>query len=424
MLKKDFPIFSAKGGSAFGGKNNKDLVYLDNAATAQKPRAVIDVINNFYTHDNANVHRGFYGLGEKADAYYEEARVTFANFINAKQDEIVFTKNATEGLNLIAHAWGRTQCKEGDEIIVSLIEHHSNFLPWQFLAREKKLKLRFWKPDQFGVLHIKDLEKLITSRTKAICVTYVSNVLGYIVSVEKIKESIGKKNIALIVDVAQAVPHVPVDVQYLRCDFLSFSVHKMYGPTGLGILYIKENRLHEMKPFLVGGGMATEVSLTHAKYLQSSHVFEAGTPPIAEVVGGAEAVRYITRIGFSAIQKHEHALVEDIFHRFEAYPFVRVLSPKEGNVGVVAFDIQGVHPVRGRGALRALATSNGVHPHDAASLFAERGIALRAGHHCAMPLHTFLKIPASLRLSLGLYNDERDIDAFFKALDDIKKIFD
>ncbi|MBI5421366.1 MAG: aminotransferase class V-fold PLP-dependent enzyme [Parcubacteria group bacterium] len=413
MHKNDFPIF----------KNNKDLVYLDNAATAQKPRVVIDAMNNFYTHDNANVHRGFYGLGEKADALYEDARKTFAKFINAQQEEIVFTKNATEGLNLVAHAWGRTQCKEGDEIVVSLIEHHSNFIPWQLLAKERKLTLRFWKPDRFGVLHIKDLEGLIISRTKAICITYVSNVLGYVVPVEKIKESIGKKNIALIVDAAQAVPHIPVDVQHLQCDFLSFSVHKMYGPTGLGILYIKESRLCEMKPFMVGGGMATEVGLTHAKYLPSSHVFEAGTPPIAEVVGGAEAVRCVTRIGFDAIQKHEHALVEEIFRRFETYSFARVLSPREGNIGVVAFDIQGVHPVRSREGSQRVFASNGIHPHDAASLFAERGVALRAGHHCAMPLHTFLKVPASLRISLGLYNDEKDIDAFFEALNDIKKIF-
>ncbi len=395
MFKKDFPIF----------KNNKDLVYLDNAATAQKPRVVIDAMNDFYTRDNANVHRGFYGLGEKADAFYENARATFADFINAKQDEIVFTKNATEGLNLVAHAWGRTQCKAGGEIIVSLIEHHSNFLPWQLLAKERRLKLRFWKPDKFGVLHVKDLEKLITSRTKAICVTHVSNVLGYVVPVEKIKGIIGKKNIALIVDAAQATPHIPVDIERLRCDFLSFSAHKMYGPTGLGVLYIQRNRLGEMKPFVVGGGMATEVGVSGAKYLASSHMFEAGTPPIAEVVGGAEAVRYIGRIGFNAIQKHEHALAEEIFRRFEAYPFVRVLSPREGNIGVVAFDIQGVHP------------------HDAASLFAKRGVALRAGHHCAMPLHTFLEVQASLRLSLGLYNDQGDVDVFFRALDDIKKIF-
>jgi len=395
MYKKDFLIF----------KNNKDLVYLDNAATAQKPRVVIDAMNDFYTHNNANVHRGFYGLGEKADAFYEDARATFAGFINAKQGEIVFTKNTTEGLNLVAHAWGRSRCKEGDEVIVSLIEHHSNFLPWQLLAKEKKLTLRFWKPDRFGVLHVKDLESLITSRTKAICVTYVSNVLGCVVSVENIKESIGKKNIALIVDAAQAVPHIPVDVQRLQCDFLSFSLHKMYGPMGLGVLYIKENRLAEMKPFMVGGGMATSVGISGVKYLASSHVFEAGTPPVAEVVGGAEAVRYINHIGFDAIQKHEHGLVKEIFHRFEEYSFIRTLSSKENNIGVVAFDILGVHP------------------HDAASLFAERGIALRAGHHCAMPLHTFLGIKASLRLSLGLYNDKKDIDRFFDAVRDIKRIF-
>jgi len=395
MNRKDFPIF----------KNNKDLVYLDNAATTQKPKVVIDAMTKFYTHDNANVHRGFYALGEKADTLYESARATFADFINAQAEEIVFTKNATDGLNLVAHAWGRSRCKKGDEIIVSLIEHHSNFLPWQLLARERGIKLRFWRPDQFGVLHIKDLEKLITSRTKAICVTYVSNVLGYVVPVEKIRGIIGKQNIAFIVDAAQAVPHLLIDVQRLQCDFLSFSVHKMYGPTGLGVLYIKENRLGEMKPFMVGGGMATEVGVSGAKYLASSHVFEAGTPPIAEVVGGAEAVRYINRIGFSAIQRHEHILAEEIFNRFERYSFIRMLSPRECNIGVVAFDIQGVHP------------------HDAASLFAERGVALRAGHHCAMPLHTFLGVQASLRLSLGLYNDKKDVDVFFEALDDIKKIF-
>ncbi len=394
MNKKDFPIF----------KNNKDLVYLDNAATAQKPRVVIDAISDFYMRDNANVYRGLYALSERASGLYEQAREAFARFVGAKPQEIVFAKNATGGLNLVAWGWGRKNCKEGDEIVVSRIEHHSNFLPWQRLAREKGLILRFWNPDKKGVLHIEDLKPLITRRTKAVCVTLVSNVLGAIVPIEKIREVLGKKHIVLVVDAAQAVAHIPVDVSTLRCDFLAFSLHKMYGPMGLGVLFVSENRYREMEPMLVGGGSVRTTDLTRVDYVKPPHLFEAGTPPVAEVVGGMKAIEYLSQIGYDVIRGHEAKLTRMLFEGFKKFPFIRVMSPEEGNVGVVSFVVDGLHP------------------HDVGSLLGEEGVALRVGHHCAIPLHQFFGIHGTARVSLGLYNDEKDIVRFFEALRKIEKI--
>ncbi|MDE1970550.1 MAG: aminotransferase class V-fold PLP-dependent enzyme [Patescibacteria group bacterium] len=395
MHRKDFPIFNA----------HKDLIYLDNAATAQKPKAVIDAMSSFYAKQNANIHRGFYALSEEASALYENARALHAKFVGAKAHEIVFTKNATEALNLVAYAWGRVNIKPGDEIVVSVLEHHSNFLPWQVLAHEKKIKLRVWKPDREGVLHVSDLEKLLTARTRMVCCTAVSNVLGTVVPLQKIRPTIGKRRIAFVVDAAQAVAHIPLDVTEIGCDFLAYSVHKMYGPTGVGVLYINERRFFEMKPFLVGGSTARNVSATSVQYFDIPRCLEAGTPPIAEVVASCAAIQYLQRVGFSAIRAHEDALVKAVYERLRIYNFVHPLSSPKDNVGVVSFSLEAMHV------------------HDAASIFSGAHVAVRAGHHCAIPLHTFFHVPGSVRLSLGLYNDAHDIDVFFRVLDSMKRYF-
>lgn len=391
MFRKDFPIF----------KHNKDLVYLDNAATTQKPGAVINAMSDFYARDNANVHRGLYPLSEHASDLYEQAREVFAHFIHARHQEIIFTKNATEGLNLVALGWGRRNCKKGDEIVVSRIEHHSNFLPWKRLAREKGLVVRFWDPDKNGVLHVEDLKRLITRRTKIVCVTLVSNVLGTVVPVKDIREVLGER-IVLVVDAAQAVAHIPIDVRTLQCDFLAFSLHKMYGPTGLGILFIREERSKNVEPMLVGGGSVRTTDLTDMIYVSSPHLFEAGTPPAAEVIGGMRAVEYLLSIGYDRIRRHEETLAKLFFEKLKEFPFVRVVSPEEGNIGVISFTIEAIHP------------------HDLGTLFGEEGIALRVGHHCAIPLHKFLKVQGTARVSFGLYNDEKDIEKFFQALSKIR----
>lgn len=395
-IRKDFPIF----------REYPKLVYLDNAATSQKPADVIRAQTRFYEKGNANPMRGLYDLAQGATVQYEEARRTIRDFICAEsEEEIIFTRNATEGLNLAAYSLGNLLLKPGDEILVSIMEHHSNLIPWQQAAARTGAALRFLECETDGVLTEEAVRAAVNEHTRIVAVTQMSNLFGRINDIRRIAEICHEQNAALVVDGAQSVPHIPVDVQRLDIDFLAFSGHKLLAPMGIGVLYGKKKYLSEMEPFLCGGEMISSVSRKGAVFAPLPHKFEAGTVNAAGAVALAEAVRYIKRIGFDAIERRERHLTELAFRKLREIPAVHILGSEDPacHHGILTFTLEGVHP------------------HDVATILASDGIAVRAGHHCAQPLHQFLKIGSTTRASLAFYNTEEDILKFADSLAQVRR---
>jgi len=401
-LRKEFPILSRE----FDGKR---LVYLDNPATTQKPRAVIDAVSRFYEHSNANVHRGAYRLAEESTAAYEGAREKVRGFLNAASvEEIIFTRGATESINLVAYAWGRKHVAEGDEIVLTEMEHHSNLVPWQLLAQEKKAVLRFVPVENDGTIDVTRAAALITPRTRLVSMTQVSNVLGTINPVRRIAELARERGALLLVDGAQSVPHMAVDVRDIGCDFFVLSGHKMLAPTGIGALYVRKAVLETMPPFHGGGDMIRQVFLDHATWNDLPWKFEAGTPNFADAVGLAAAIDFLSAVGLDALQEHERALTGYAIGRLGEMAGVTLYGPRDVALrgGVVSFNVEGVHP------------------HDLATILdRESAVAIRAGHHCAQPLMKRLNVAATARAGFYLYNVEEDIDRLVEGIHKAEEIF-
>lgn len=398
IFKKDFSIFNAP--------ENKGLIYFDNAATTQRPDCVIDAVSNFYSHDNANPLRGLYDLSGRATEDYENARHTVAEFLNAKDCEIIFTRNASESLNLVAYTYGMANVNAGDEIVVSVAEHHSNILPWQMICKAKGAKLVFLEPDKISG-EIPDSEFLkIAEKTKIVAVGHVSNVLGTTNPVKKIAALAHKVGAVCVVDGAQSAPHMKIDVKDIDADFFAFSGHKLCGPMGIGVLYGKKDILDEMPPFLRGGEMIEYVTREDATWAELPHKFEAGTVNASGAVGLAAAIKYISSIGFEKIEARCNSLASLLAEKMKKNPHIKIIGnpDPEKHCGIITFTVEGVHP------------------HDVASLLDTEKIAIRAGHHCAQPLGAYLGVPATARASLYFYNDEEEIERFYSVLSNIRKM--
>ncbi|MBN1286077.1 MAG: cysteine desulfurase [Anaerolineae bacterium] len=401
-IRADFPILDQ------AIKPGVPLVYLDNAASSQKPLAVIEAMNDYYRRYHANVHRGIHALSEKATAAYEEARAKVAAFINAgSRREIVFVRNATEAVNLVMYSWGRVNIGAGDVIVLTQMEHHANIVPWQLLAQEKGAELRFIPVTEDGFLDLSDLDWLLSGPVKLVGVVHMSNVVGTINPVAEIAARAHAAGARVLVDAAQSVPHMQVDVQALDADFLVFSGHKMCGPTGSGALYGRRALLETMPPFMGGGEMIKRVTLEGAEWNDVPGKFEAGTPAIAEAIGLGAAVDYLAGIGMDKIHAHERAITAYALERLDEVPGVRVYGPAD---------------VSKRGGVTAF-TMEDMHPHDIAQLVNEMGVAVRAGHHCAMPLHQRYNLPATTRASFYLYNTFEEVDRLVEALYAAKSVF-
>jgi len=401
IIKAEFPVLKRE------IRPGISLTYLDSAATSQKPQKVINAMSQYYENYNANIHRGVHTLAEEATSAYEGARKKIADFIHArKPSEIVFTRNTTESINLIAKSWARTNLQEGDVVILTEMEHHSNLVPWQMLAEEKRVRLEFIPVEINGLLNLDEYKKLLELNPKIVSFMHMSNVLGTINPAKQIIQLAHQAGAIVLVDGAQSVPHIPVDVQEMDVDFLAFSAHKMLGPTGIGALYGKLSLLEEMPPFLGGGDMIRHVKLRSYKSNELPHKFEAGTPAIAEGIGFGVAVDYLNNIGMNNIQEHEQKLAFKLLSRLNDIPGLKVFGPSYEYKGAVASF-----------------TFNDIHPHDIAQILDYDGIAVRAGHHCAMPLHEKFGLPATTRASFYLYNDENDIDKLVKGLWKVKKTF-
>ena len=398
-IRADFPILARR-------VHNKPLVYLDNAATTQKPQAVIDTIVRYYTEENANIHRGVHMLSEQATESYEEARVVVQRFLNAAtSSEIVFVRGATEGINLVAQTWGRSQIGPGDEIVISAMEHHSNIVPWQILCQQQGAILRVAPVNDAGELLLGEFEKLLGPKTKLVALAHVSNALGTINPVRKVIEMARGWNVRVLLDGAQAVPHLSVDVQALDCDFYAFSGHKVYGPTGIGVLYGKRELLESMPPYQGGGDMISSVTFEKTLYNRVPHKFEAGTPDVSGVIGLGAALNYVNGIGLQHIAAHEHELLVYATERLSAIPGLRLIGTAAEKAGVLSF------------------VFDTIHPHDIGTILDQEGIAIRTGHHCAQPLMERFGIPATARASLALYNTREEIDALVSGLHKVKEVF-
>ena len=399
-IRGDFPILKRK----IRGHN---LVYLDSVASSQKPQVVIDAMSEFFKMSYANIHRGIYTIAEEATELYEQARQTTADFIHArKATEIVFTRGTTESINLVRFGWGRKNVRAGDEILLTEMEHHSNLVPWQLLAQETGAQLKFIPFDAQGKLELDRLETLITPRTKLVALTYVSNMLGTVNPVETVITAAHARGIPVLLDAAQAVPHLAIDVQKLGCDFLAFSSHKMLGPTGIGVLYARETLLEAMDPFMAGGEMIKTVTWERATWNDIPWKFEAGTQSIAEAVGLKSAIDYLNAVGLSAIREHEQSLIRYCMERLPEVKGLAIYGPSPNDRGgLVAFNLEGIHA------------------HDVAAVLDRNGIAVRAGHHCTQPLHRKLGIDASVRASFYLYNVKEEIDLLIEALQETRKLF-
>jgi cysteine desulfurase/selenocysteine lyase len=398
-IRADFPILKQQ---VHGHK----LVYLDNAATSQKPKFVTDAIVRYYEHDNANVHRGVHYLSERATQEYEAGRRAAQEFINAADPrEIVFVRSATEGINLVAQTYGRKRVGAGDEVLISTMEHHSNIVPWQLLCEEKGAKLRVAPINDKGELILEELEQLLGPRTKIVAVGHVSNALGTINPVAQIVTLAHAKDIPVLVDGAQAVPRIPVDVQALGCDFYVFSGHKTYGPTGVGILYGRFALLDAMPPYQGGGEMISSVTFEKTVYNKVPHKFEAGTPDMSGAVGLRAALEYLNKLGMENIAQYEHELLEYATRKVPAIPGVRIIGTAKDKAGVLSFVIEGVHP------------------HDVGTILDQEGIAIRTGHHCAQPVMERFKVDATARASFGLYNTKEEIDALVRGIQKVQEVF-
>ncbi len=392
-IRKDFPILSRT-------VNGKPLVYFDNGATAQKPQAVIDAISHYYSYQNSNIHRGVHILSREITIAYEEARKTIQLHLNAKQaSEIIFTKGTTESINLVAHCFGNLEITEGDEIIITQMEHHSNIVPWQLLCEEKKAILKYIPINQAGELLLEELPKLITGKTKLVAFTHISNTLGTInPAKEMIKTIRSLSQAAILIDGAQAVPHLKPDVQDLDCDFYVFSGHKLFGPTGVGVLYAKEEWLNQFGPYQTGGGTIKTVTLEKTEFADAPLKFEAGTPHIEGGIGLAAAIKYVTEIGFENIQKHEDALLNYATKHLQAIESLVIYGNAKHKTSVISFNVGSIHPF------------------DIGTLLDKYGVAIRSGHHCTQPICQFYNIPGTIRASFAFYNTFEEVDIFIEAL--------
>ncbi|MDR3647054.1 MAG: cysteine desulfurase [Candidatus Babeliales bacterium] len=393
-IKKDFPIF-----------NNKPLVYFDNAATTQKPTQVIDSIVEFYTKHNSNIHRGIYSFGEYATVLFEKSRTQVANFINAHVSEVIFTNGTTGSINFVALSWADKFIKAGDEIIISAMEHHSNMLPWQQIAQKKAAVLKIIPVTTGYELDMQAYEQLLTPNTKLVAITHISNVLGTLNDIELITQKAHVVGAKVLIDAAQSVAHCKIDVKKINCDFLAFSGHKLLGPTGIGILYIKNILHNQIEPLQLGGGMVFEANIANPTWLQSPHKFEAGTPPVAQAIGLASAIDYIkTHINFDHLQKHEAALCSRLIDGLLKYPEIKILGP--------------IEQLKQKGHIVSFTIAN-FHPHDVAAYLDTFGICVRAGHHCAQPLHKALGIESSIRVSFYGYNTLQEIEFLLEKIEQL-----
>ena len=399
-IKKEFPIFDNK-------VHNNDLVYLDSANSSQKPRVVVDRIYDFYTKEFSNVGRSVHYLAVAATNLYENTRTSVQKFINAKDvNEIVFTKGATEAINLVASTFGQNHLKEGDEVLLTELEHHSNYVPWHYLRKSKGVKIEFAEINEYGEVTLESIEKKITPKTKIIGVTHLSNVTGAILPIKEIIQLAHSKNIPVLVDGCQAAPHLKLDMQDLDCDFYAISCHKMYGPTGLGILYAKKKWLEELPPYQGGGGMIGEVKKEGITFGDLPNKYEAGTMATAQVIAFNESVKFLNKVGMDNIIKHEKKLIEYGQEILRKNNSVKLIGNPKNKGSVLSFTIDGIHP------------------HDIATILDEEGVAIRAGHHCCQILHDKLDIAASARASLGVYNTKDDLDKLNSSINKCKKIFE
>ncbi|MBN44980.1 MULTISPECIES: cysteine desulfurase [unclassified Methylophaga] len=398
-IRADFPILHQE-------INGFPLVYLDNAATSQKPRQVIEAVSHYYLHDNANIHRGVHKLSQRATDLYEAARAKVRQFVNANSDkEIIFTRGATEAINLVAQSFVRPMLQPDDEILISHLEHHANIVPWQILCEQTGAKLKVIPMTQSGELDLTDFDAMLTERTRILAVGQVSNALGTINPVKSMIARARAKNIPVLIDGAQAVPHMTVDVQDLDCDFYVFSGHKMFAPTGIGALYGREDLLNAMPPYQGGGDMILSVSFEKTIYNELPAKFEAGTPNISGVIGLGAAIDYMWQIGIDNIAAQEHHLLDIATRKIEALPGVRIIGTAAEKAAVISFMIEGVHP------------------HDVGTIFDQQGVAIRTGHHCAQPVMEFYDIPATARASFAFYNSEEEVDALINAIQKTQELF-
>jgi cysteine desulfurase/selenocysteine lyase len=398
-IKSEFPIFRQK-------INGKSLVYLDSANSSQKPKVVIDRLSNFYETEFSNVGRSVHTLAVKATNRFEATRDVLKKYLNAKyREEIVFTKGATESINLVASSFGENHIKEGDEILTTELEHHSNYVPWHFLRKKKGAVIKFAPVNKNGEVEIDEIKKLISDRTKIISITHISNVTGAIMPIKKIVDMAKEKNIPVLVDGTQGAPHMHIDMQDLGCDFYVISCHKMYGPNGLGILYAKKNWLDDLPPYQGGGGMIDEVTKDNITFAETPTKFEAGTLQTAEVVAFAESIKFIEKVGIKNILSHENEILEYGIEKLKKNNSIDIIGNPKERGSVLCFTIKGIHP------------------HDIATILDDEGVAIRAGHHCCQILHEKLGVPATARASIGVYNSKEDIDILCKAIDNCKKVF-
>lgn len=399
QLRTEFPLLKQT-------TRGNPLIYLDNSATSQKPQRVIDALNDYYCQNNANIHRGVYELSERATQAFEKVRVDIQHFINATHaSEIIFVRGATEGINLVAHSYGRSRFQAQDEIIISAMEHHSNIVPWQMIAEQVGAILKIIPITDIGEIDLDAYKKLFTTHTKMVAIAHASNALGTINPVKEMAAIAHQHGVPILVDGAQAFAHMPVDVQDLDCDFYVFSGHKAYGPTGIGVLYGKEKLLEKMPPYQGGGDMIESVSFTKTTYNKLPFKFEAGTPDIAGVIGLGAAIAYMKKMGMQAIADHEAELLAYGTQKLSAIPGLKIIGTAKEKVGVISFVLDDVHP------------------HDIGTILDDKGIAVRAGHHCAMPVMERFGVPATVRASFGLYNTKADIDVLVSGILAVKEVF-
>ncbi|MCS6816933.1 MAG: cysteine desulfurase [Blastocatellia bacterium] len=398
-VREDFPALWQQ-------VNGKPLVYLDNAATTQKPRQVLEAVRRFYEEDCSNVHRGVHTLSQRATEAYERARESVRRFLNARSEqEIVFVRGTTEAINLVAHSFGRRYVRAGDEILISAMEHHSNIVPWQILCEETGARLRVAPINDAGELLLEEFERLLNPRTRLVAITHLSNALGTIVPVREIIRLAHERGIPVLLDGAQAVAHLKVDVQELDCDFYAFSGHKLYGPTGIGVLYGKAEWLEAMPPYQGGGDMISSVTFERTTYNRLPYKFEAGTPHIAGAIGLGAAIEYVTALGLEAIAAHERDLLTYATEAISGIPGVRLIGTAREKASILSFTLEGIHP------------------HDIGTILDQEGIAIRAGHHCAQPVMERFGVPATARASFALYNTREEVDALVRALEKAREVF-
>ena len=399
-IKKEFPIFDSK-------VHNNDLVYLDSANSSQKPKVVIDRMYDFYTKEFSNVGRSVHYLAVTATNLYENTRSSIRKYLNAKdENEIVFTKGATEAINLVANTFGQKYLNEGDEVLLTELEHHSNYVPWHFLKNSKKIKINFAEINQDGEITVESIEKKITKNTKLIATTHISNVTGAILPIKEITAAAHSKGIPVLIDGCQGAPHLKLDMQDIDCDFYAISCHKMYGPTGLGILYAKKKWLDDLPPYQGGGGMIQEVSKDSVTYGNLPNKYEAGTMATAQVIAFNESIKFIEKTGIENIERHESELIQYGQEILRKNNSVKLIGNPKNRGSVLSFNIDGIHP------------------HDIATILDEDGVAIRAGHHCCQILHKKLNLTASARASIGVYNTKDDIDKLNESINKCKKIFE